>query len=180
MPIAAPNSSKRNFTSASTSAKRTSKRSGVRKSRHVISAGSVAELFAQEFRRGQPEELTARWRQSLQFDSGDTRLLQSGDVMLRTNRGSDQIIKLRSVAKAKNDGGIFLSRDLFEEMRRLSSRKERVGSANPLFRIIESRGKKLGGLHRANVRATDQQIGADFETGDALGDLLRLLDAFFG
>ncbi|HXM13687.1 MAG TPA: hypothetical protein VN933_00515 [Candidatus Eremiobacteraceae bacterium] len=102
------------------------------------------------------------------------------DVVFRANRSGDEIIELRSVAEAKYHGRIFLSGDLFEKVRRLRAGKERIGSADPLLRIIERSRKNLSGLHRPHVWAANQEVGADLKSRDSLRDLFGLVDAFFG
>jgi hypothetical protein len=65
-------------------------------------AAALLAGFAEEFWRGQPNELPAGRNQTLQFDQGYTCLLQSSEVMLCAERGGKDVVKLGSVAKEED------------------------------------------------------------------------------
>ena len=64
--------------------------------------------FAEELRRGKPDDFSAWGRQAAKFEHGDSGFFEGGDVMLGAQGGGDQIIEVRSVAEDKDGGIVFV------------------------------------------------------------------------
>src|ERR1700737_4861734 len=136
--------------------------------------------FAEELWGDEPDELAVRRRHSLQLDKGDSGFLHRCDVAWRADSRCQQPIDVRRMTKAKYRRCVFFSREFAKERGGFGTGKQAFRLPNLLLRIVKRAGENRRGLRGAHVRAADHQVPMHSQSCNALGNLLRFLDAFLG